>query len=545
MGSQPFSVFKLSTLILHLIPILFASRSLAAEVGCETDPVSKEIICEFTPNPSYCKSMLPNQTNNVYDYGRYAVRKSLSQSHKLLNLVNKYLQRNSTLSKTAILALEDCKLLAELNVDFLASSLQTLNDTNRTLPSSKAEDVHTWLSAVLTNQQTCLDGVQATSSSSSWRSMKNGLLLSNNTNLYSVSLALFTKGWVPENEEDEEKEEEGEVITWRKRLLQNFGDVLVRETVTVSQDGSGNFTTITDAVAAAPVNTKGLNGYFLIYIKAGVYEEYVNIANTKNYLMMIGEGINQTVITGNRSVVDGWTTFNSATFVVIAPWFVAVNITFRNTAGAIKHQAVAVRNGGDLSAFYNCSFEGYQDTLYTHSQRQFYRDCNVYGTVDFIFGNAAAVFQKCNIYPRLPMRGQFNAITAQGRADPNQNTGIMIHNCTIRASDDLASDKGTTRTYLGRPWKEYSRTVYMKSFMDGCIDREGWSKWTGDFALSTLYYAEYKCQGPGSNTSRRVTWPGYHILKKAKQAKKFTVSKFLLGKKWLPQTGVPFSGGLI
>ncbi|KAL6210356.1 hypothetical protein ACLB2K_015589 [Fragaria x ananassa] len=377
--------------------------------------------------------------------------------------------------------------------------------------------------------------------------MQNGLLLSDNTNLYSVSLALFTKGWVPETEEEvvvEEGEEE-EVITWRKQLLRNFGDVLVSETVTVSQDGSGNFTTINEAVVAAPINTEGKNGYFLIYIKAGVYEEYVNIAKNKEYLMMIGDGINRTVITGNRSVVDGWTTFNSATFVVIAPLFVAVNMTFRNTAGASKHQAVAFRNDGDLSAFYYCSFEGYQDTLYTHSQRQFYKQCDVYGTVDFIFGNAAAILQNCNIYPRLPMRGQFNAITAQGRSDPNQNTGIMIHKCNIRESDDLASDKGKTRTYLGRPWREYLRTVYMKCFMDGCIDKEGWSKWTGDSALSTLYYAEYKCKGPGSKTRGRVTWPGYHILKKPKEAKNFTVSKFLRGRKWLPQTGVPFTSGLI
>jgi pectinesterase len=310
MDSQPFSALKLSIFILNVIPIfLLASRSSAADASYAT-PVSKETICKFTPNPSYCKSILPNHTTNVCDYGRYAVRKSLSQSHKLLNLVNKYLQRNSTLSKSAIHALQDCQLLAELNVDFLASSLETLNNTNQTLPSSKAEDVHTLLSAVLTNQQTCLDGVQETSSSSSsWGNLQNGLsvLLSNDTNLYSVSLALFTKGWVP-------KKKDEEAITWRKQVLHNVDDVLVRGTVTVSQDGSGNFTTINDAVTAAPNSTKGLKGYFLIYIKAGVYEEYVNVAKNKNYLMMIGEGINKTVITGNRSVVDGWTTFNSATF---------------------------------------------------------------------------------------------------------------------------------------------------------------------------------------------------------------------------------------
>ena len=230
---------------------------------------------------------------------------------------------------------------------------------------------------------------------------------------------------------------------------------------------------------------------------------------------------------------------------MVAPGFVAVDITFRNTAGAIKHQAVAVRNGADLSTFYRCSFEGYQDTLYAHSLRQFYRECDIYGTVDFIFGNAAALFQNCNIYPRLPMPGQFNPITAQGRTDPNQNTGISIHNCTIRAADDLASSNSTTQTYLGRPWKEYSRTVYMQSFMDSLINTVGWREWDGNFALSTLYYAEYDNTGPGSDTTNRVTWPGYQVIANATDAANFTVSNFLLGDNWLPQTGVPYSGGLI
>ena len=230
---------------------------------------------------------------------------------------------------------------------------------------------------------------------------------------------------------------------------------------------------------------------------------------------------------------------------MVGPGFVATDITFRNTAGAIKHQAVAVRNGADLSTFYRCSFEGYQDTLYAHSLRQFYRECDIYGTVDFIFGNAAALFQNCNIHPRLPMPGQFNPITAQGRTDPNQNTGISIHNCTIRAADDLASSNSTTQTYLGRPWKEYSRTVYMQSFMDSLINTVGWREWDGNFALSTLYYAEYDNTGPGSDTTNRVTWPGYQVIANATDAANFTVSNFLLGDNWLPQTGVPYSGGLI
>jgi pectinesterase len=229
---------------------------------------------------------------------------------------------------------------------------------------------------------------------------------------------------------------------------------------------------------------------------------------------------------------------------VVAPGFVAVNITIRNTAGAIKHQAVALRSGADLSTFYSCSFEAYQDTLYTHSLRQFYRECDVYGTVDFIFGNAAVVFQNCNLYPRLPMSGQFNAITAQGRTDPNQNTGTSIQNCTIKAADDLALSNSTVKTYLGRPWKEYSRTIYMQSFLGSLINAAGWMAWDGDFALSTLYYAEYNNTGHGSNTTNRVAWPGYRVINST-DVGNFTAANFLLVDDWLPQTGVPYSGGLI
>lgn len=558
---MPSKLVSLVALAVVFLPFL-ASPSLA---DAPSSPVSPRTLCKYTPDPSFCKSVLPVQSTNVYDSARLCVRKSLSQSRKFLNLVNGYLSRRSTLSVAATRALGDCQFLANLNIEFLLSSFQTVNATSKTLPSLQADNVQTLLSAILTNQQTCLDGLQTTSSASS---ASNGLSvpLSNDTKLYSVSLAFFTQGWVPKKKKGSTWQPKSKQFTFRhgrlpmkmsartraiyesvstRKLLQTVNnDIEVSDIVTVSQDGQGNFTTINDAVAAAPNNTDGSNGYFMIYVTAGIYEEYVSVAKNKKYLMMVGDGINQTVLTGNRSVVDGWTTFNSATFAVVAPNFVAVNITFRNTAGAVKHQAVAVRNGADLSAFYGCSFEAYQDTLYTHSLRQFYRECDIYGTVDFIFGNAAVVFQNCNLYPRLPMSGQFNAITAQGRTDPNQNTGTSIHNCTIRAADDLASSNTTVQTYLGRPWKQYSRTVYMQSFMDSLINPAGWQIWSGDFALNTSYYAEYNNSGPGSNTTNRVTWPGFHVIN-ATDAVNFTVSSFLMGNDWLPQTAVPFSSGLI
>lgn len=224
--------------------------------------------------------------------------------------------------------------------------------------------------------------------------------------------------------------------------------------------------------------------------------------------------------------------------------FVAINITFRNTAGAIKKQAVALRSEARYSAFYNCSFEGYQDTLYTLILEQFYRNCDIYGTVDFIFGNAAVVFQDCNIYARLPMDGQYNVITAQGRTCSDQIGGISIHNCTITAASDLAGSNDTTKTYLGRPWKLYSRTVYMQSMIDSLVDPLGWIPWPGRDGFDTLYYAEFDNDGPGSDTNYRVTWPGYHVIN-ATDAVNFTVANFIHGDHWLPATGVPYSPDLL
>lgn len=219
--------------------------------------------------------------------------------------------------------------------------------------------------------------------------------------------------------------------------------------------------------------------------------------------------------------------------------FVAVNITFRNTAGPTKGQAVAVLNQANFSSFYLCTFEGYQDTLYVHSGIQFYRECNIYGTVDFIFGDATVLFQRCNILVRQPKSG-YNTITAQGRERSNEPTGIIIQGCNIRPTPDLRDD---VKTFLGRPWQSYSRTIYFQSFIDRFIHPAGWIAW-GMGKERTLFYAEFNNSGPGSMTENRVTWPGFHLLTST-DILQFTVSNFLLGDSWLPRTGVPYDGGLL
>ncbi|GLJ32186.1 hypothetical protein SUGI_0647980 [Cryptomeria japonica] len=224
--------------------------------------------------------------------------------------------------------------------------------------------------------------------------------------------------------------------------------------------------------------------------------------------------------------------------------FVARDMTFENTAGAEKHQAVALRVGSDQSAVYRCSIKGYQDTLYVYSLRQFYREVDIYGTVDFIFGNAAVVIQNSNIMARRPMSNQINTITAQARTDPNENTGISVQNCILSASSDLEAVKGSIKTYLGRPWREYSRTVFMQSTLGDHIYPAGWLEWDGNFSLSTLYYGEYSNTGGGAGTSKRVNWPGFHVLTSATEAAKFTVAQLISGISWIPATGVAYTSGL-
>jgi pectinesterase len=230
--------------------------------------------------------------------------------------------------------------------------------------------------------------------------------------------------------------------------------------------------------------------------------------------------------------------------------FIARDLTFANTAGPSKHQAVALRCDSDLSAFYRCAFEGYQDTLYAHSLRQFYRDCRVAGTVDFVFGNAAAVFQNCTLLARLPLPEQKNSVTAQGRIDASMTTGFAFQFCNVSADADLlralAAANGTaaTQTFLGRPWKQYSRVVFMQSYIDAVVRPEGWLAWDGDFALDTLYYGEYMNTGPGAVVTGRVAWRGFHVMASPTEAGNFTVAQFIEGSMWLPTTGVKFTAGL-
>ncbi|KAK1556987.1 hypothetical protein Q3G72_015678 [Acer saccharum] len=334
-------------------------------------------------------------------------------------------------------ALIDCVELMELSVDRIKDSIEALK--RRTTNSN--EDAHTWLSGVLTNHVTCLDGIDG---SGSVRTMVSDLITRARKSL-AIFVALSPYNNTKVNVSHPISHNFPSWVTGRDRMLLQAPPNAIKANVIVAKDGSGNYKTVKEAVAAAPDKSKSR---YVIYVKKGIYKENVEVGKSKKNLMLVGDGMDSTIITGSLNVVDGATTFKSATLAAVGDGFIAQDIWFQNTAGPQKHQAVALRVGADQSVINRCRIDAYQDTLYAHSNRQFYRDCFITGTVDFIFGNAAVVLQNCKVVARKPMDGQNNMVTAQGRIDKNQNTGTSIQKCEIIASSDLKPVKGSIRTYL-------------------------------------------------------------------------------------------------
>ncbi|KAL3510541.1 hypothetical protein ACH5RR_029942 [Cinchona calisaya] len=502
--------------------------------------------CSQTPYPELCNS-LTTTTKSTLDQTPFNVRDAafkftLSQAQYIYKLISN-MDVKSSFNQLGKSAWADC---LELYQD-------TIDNLNRAISSSanptKLNDVQTWLSASIANHQTCQNGFIDFQLSSQLQSFP--FLVSNFSKHLSNSLAINKAAASSSLASTKQikgrrlMSSDGLFPEWvsvaDRKLLQSSGGA-GKADIVVAQDGSGDYKTISEALAAA--KKRSGTGRFVIYVKKGVYKENVVVTKTMKNIMFVGDGIDATIVTGSKNVQDGSTTFRSATFAATGSGFIAQDMSFENTAGPQKHQAVALRSGSDFSVFYRCSFKGYQDTLYVYAQRQFYRDCDVYGTQDFIFGDAVVVFQNCNIYLRRPLSDQKNTVTAQARTDPNENTGIIIHNSRITASSDLKSVQGSIKSYLGRPWQKYSRTVIMTTTIDSVIDPAGWLPWSGNFALSTLYYAEYMNSGPGAGKSGRVKWGGFHVLTNPLEAGKFSVGNFLAGNSWIPATGVPFTSGL-
>nr|XP_023904582.1 pectinesterase-like [Quercus suber]POE45267.1 pectinesterase/pectinesterase inhibitor [Quercus suber] len=523
-------------LILYFAAIILSTALVATHLikPSSSNPLLHSHICDQAHDQAGCISIV----SEVFKDSKTIIlqmflEESASAIQKAMDTAKNVNQRINNNPREQV-ALLDCVELMDLSMDRVFDSKVALQN----MTTSSIEDAHAWLSSVLTNHVTCLDGLEGSARATMEPGLKDLISRARTSLAMLVEVSpLKTKVMIDEPIN-------GEFPTWvtsRDRILLQALPKEIKANVVVAKDGSGKYKTLKEAVASAPNNGKTR---YVIYVKKGKYKENVEVGKSKKNLMIVGDGMSSTIITGSLNFVDGTTTFNSATVAAVGDGFIAQDIWFQNTAGPQKHQAVALRVGADQSVINRCRIDAYQDTLYAHSNRQFFRDSYITGTVDFIFGNAAVVLQNCKLVARKTMSGQANMVTAQGRTDPNQATGTSIQKCDIIASPDLEPVKGSIRSYLGRPWKEYSRTVVMQSYIGDHINPTGWSVWDKDFALKTLYYGEYNNKGPSAGTSKRVKWSGYHVITSAKEAKKFTVAELIQGGTWLKSTGVAYTEGL-
>ena len=275
----------------------------------------------------------------------------------------------------------------------------------------------------------------------------------------------------------------------------------------VAQDGSGDFTTVQAAINAVPDYRKA--GPTRIYIKKGMYKEKIVIAESKQNVQLIGE--DGAVLTYDDYAQkpnifgEGKGTSGSGSVYIFGPDFFAENITFENTSGPVG-QAVACHVAGDRAVFRHCRFLGFQDTLYTFGEntREYYEDCYIEGTIDFIFGKATAVFNRCEL--RSKRTGGFLTAPATPQGS---NYGYVFYDCKLTADEDVEAGS----VWLSRPWRPYGKTVFIRCEMGQHIRPEGWNNWGKTDNERTAYYAEYQCYGKGADTSRRVAWS--HQLKDA------------------------------
>ncbi len=264
----------------------------------------------------------------------------------------------------------------------------------------------------------------------------------------------------------------------------------------VASDGSGDFTSIQEAINATksfpPKRIK-------IYIKNGTYHEKVHVYSWNPDLTLIGESVEYTIITYDdhfsKLNLGRNSTFHTYTMKVSCDDFIAENLTIENSAGCVG-QAVALHVEGDRCVFRNIKMLGNQDTLYAagSNSRQYFKDCSIEGTTDFIFGAATALFENCEI------RSLSDSYITAASTSKGAEYGFVFKNCRLTHSDDVTS------VYLGRPWRKYAKTVFIECELGKHIHPEGWKEWSNSEDFTTTFYAELNNSGPGSNTGDRIQW---------------------------------------
>lgn len=272
--------------------------------------------------------------------------------------------------------------------------------------------------------------------------------------------------------------------------------------VVVARDGSGNYRTVQEALNAVPKNNPTP---ITIFIKKGVYKEKLNLAKKQDNVRLVGEALEETILVYddyNGRVVEGAAeplgTSEASSFRVFGNNFSAENLTFQNTAAHTAGQGPAMWVYGDKAQFRNCRFLGNRDTLYTYGygSRQYYKNCYIEGTTDFILGSSTAWFEDCTLF----CKPSGTCILAASTPD-TVTFGLVFQRCKI------VGDAPEDSYFLGRPWKPYGKIVFLNSEMGAMIKPKGWDHWGKETNKQDAFFAEFKSKGPGAAKPKlRALW---------------------------------------
>jgi pectin methylesterase-like acyl-CoA thioesterase len=252
----------------------------------------------------------------------------------------------------------------------------------------------------------------------------------------------------------------------------------------------------------------------VIEIKPGVYRERLLIAKPNIELIGLGKDPRDVVLSFNLSSKTAGGTTKSASITVSGDGFRAENLTIENTYSRENgmtgegNQAVALKVTADRAVFRRVRFLGYQDTLYPDGKgcdtdkgpcrpaRQYFVDCYIEGNVDFIFGDAIAFFENCELHAMA--HGQV-MLTAQSKRYDGEQSGYVFDHCRV------TGEPGAKRIWLGRPWRSHASVVFLNTELPAEMVPEGWSEWKHNDvdSLPTVFYAEYNSHGPGAKPAAR------------------------------------------
>ncbi|GMI72137.1 hypothetical protein like AT3G05610 [Hibiscus trionum] len=547
-----FALVCLVAVVASVVAVVFAAGLHKSKGEEKTTTSSKAVqsVCQPTDYKETCeKSLASSNSSDPKELIRTGFQATAVEIKRVL-ADSKTLQALETDEGTKD-ALSVCKEVLDYAVDDLETSFKTLGEYDMSKIGDILLRIQVWLSGALTSQQTCIDSF-AEKNGEAAEKMKSILKTSQELNMNALGMmygiASIAKDLNIPNignidtasfQRKVLSEKSNDFPGWmshsdRKLLQTNSGNI--QPNVVVAKDGSGKYDSIAKALAEVPkMNTQR----FVIHAKAGVYNEKFEIPKGADHVMLVGDGPTKTVITNNISVVKSKvTTFHTATVAVDAKNFIAKDIGFENTAGYEGEQAVALRASGDQGIYFNCHFNGFQDTLYPQKEMQFFRDCVITGTIDFIFGDSRAVFQNCQMIVRKPGPNQNCMVVAQGKKFDKSRGGFVLHNCTISGDKDYIPVKDINKAYLNRPWKPLATVIIIQSNIEDIIQPEGYIPMHPGMGESTSYFVEFGNRGPGSKTDGRVKWAGIKQVD-LNTAKTFTPGTFLQSSTWIPITGIP------